>query len=39
LLSETQISEIVAFLKSLNSPTMQGPLGRPERVPSGLPLD
>lgn len=39
VLSETQISEIGAFLKSLNSPTAQGPLGRPVRVPSGLPLD
>lgn len=39
VLAETQISTLVAFLKSLNAPAVPAALGRPERVPSGLPLD
>ena len=39
-LSDTEIAELVAFLNSLTGTTArQRPLGRPETVPSGLPVD
>ena len=39
-ISETQISELVAFLNSLTGTASQrGRLGRPDEVPSGLPVD
>lgn len=38
--SDDQIADIVAFLNALTGETArQRPLGRPERVPSGLPVD
>jgi cytochrome c peroxidase len=39
-LSDAQVDDIVAFLESLTGATaLDRPLGRPERVPSGLPVD
>ncbi|SLN33589.1 Cytochrome c551 peroxidase precursor [Pseudoruegeria aquimaris] len=39
-LSEDQIADLVAFLHALTGETaLKRPLGRPERVPSGLPVD
>ncbi len=39
-LSDSQVDDIVAFLESLTGVTaLERPLGRPERVPSGLPVD
>ena len=39
-LSETELSELVAFLKSLTGKSTRTlPLGRPSEVPSGLPVD
>jgi cytochrome c peroxidase len=39
-LSDGEIGEIVAFLKSLTGVSaLTRPMGRPERVPSGLPVD
>lgn len=39
-LSEDQISDVVAFLHALTGETaLDRPLGRPDRVPSGLPVD
>ncbi len=39
-LSDAEIAELVAFLHSLTGATArQRPLGRPETVPSGLPVD
>lgn len=39
-LTDDQLSQIEAFLKSLESPTaMTGRLGVPDKVPSGLPVD
>lgn len=39
-LSDTEVDDIVAFLHSLTGRTAQErPLGRPEAVPSGLPVD
>ncbi len=39
-LSETEITEIVAFLKCLTGRSADArPMGRPDRVPSGLPVD
>ena len=39
-LSSTQISDIVEFLHALTGATADTrPLGRPDRVPSGLPVD
>jgi cytochrome c peroxidase len=39
-LSDAQVDDIVAFLESLTGVTaLKRPLGRPERVPSGLPVD
>lgn len=39
-LSETQVDDIVAFLESLTGKTaLERPLGRPDAVPSGLPVD
>jgi cytochrome c peroxidase len=36
----SQIADIVAFLNALTGETaLQRPLGRPDRVPSGLPVD
>ncbi len=39
-LSATEIADLVAFLQALTGETVdQRPLGRPNRVPSGLPVD
>ncbi|MEP5088584.1 MAG: cytochrome c peroxidase [Paracoccaceae bacterium] len=39
-LSETELSELIAFLKSLTGKSTRTlPLGRPSEVPSGLPVD
>ena len=39
-LSDAQVAELVAFLHSLTGATaQQRPLGRPDTVPSGLPVD
>jgi len=39
-LSDAQIDDIVAFLYALTGETaLERPLGRPDRVPSGLPVD
>jgi cytochrome c peroxidase len=39
-LSDSDIAELVAFLHALTGATAgTRPLGRPERVPSGLPVD
>lgn len=39
-LTEAQVDDLVAFLESLTGVSaMERPLGRPDRVPSGLPVD
>ncbi len=39
-ITETQIADIVAFLNALTGETaMERPMGRPDHVPSGLPVD
>ena len=39
-LSDAEVGELVAFLNALTGRTARDrPLGRPERVPSGLPVD
>jgi cytochrome c peroxidase len=39
-LTEPQVDDLVAFLESLTGVSaMERPLGRPDRVPSGLPVD
>ena len=39
-MSDAEVAEIVAFLESLTGQTaLKRPLGRPESVPSGLPVD
>ncbi|MCY4241726.1 MAG: methylamine utilization protein MauG [Rhodobacter sp.] len=39
-LSDRQVSDLVAFLNALTGETaLERPMGRPERVPSGLPVD
>jgi cytochrome c peroxidase len=39
-LTEAQVDDLVAFLESLTGVTaLERPLGRPDRVPSGLPVD
>jgi cytochrome c peroxidase len=39
-LSAAEIADLVAFLQALTGETVdQRPLGRPNRVPSGLPVD